>query len=93
MTLTLGTPFIVIFVIAAVVLWALAARRAQKQEGGSQPTVPRPVSYSQWMSLLFISLKLTDQINWSWAWVLCPLWSGLVFHVVVGWGKSKKGGA
>ena len=26
------------------------------------------------LTLLFIGLKLTGYINWSWIWVLAPLW-------------------
>lgn len=26
------------------------------------------------LTLVFIVLKLTDQIDWSWWWVLSPLW-------------------
>lgn len=26
------------------------------------------------LSVLFIGLKLTDHIDWSWLWVLAPLW-------------------
>lgn len=26
------------------------------------------------LTVLFVYLKLTEQIDWSWWWVLCPLW-------------------
>lgn len=26
------------------------------------------------LTVLFIGLKLTDHVDWSWAWVLGPLW-------------------
>jgi hypothetical protein len=26
------------------------------------------------LALIFITLKLTDNIDWSWWWVLAPLW-------------------
>ena len=35
---------------------------------------------------MFIGLKLCHQIDWSWWWVLCPLWIGaaiVLFCVVV----------
>ena len=35
------------------------------------------------LQLLFIYLKLTNHINWSWFWVLSPLWIGLVLVVIV----------
>jgi hypothetical protein len=36
------------------------------------------------LTILFIALKLTGYITWSWIWVLSPIWiSVLVFLVVV----------
>ncbi len=32
------------------------------------------------LTILFIGLKLTNQITWSWWWVLSPLW---LFAVVI----------
>ena len=35
-------------------------------------------------TVLFVGLKLTDNIDWSWWWVLSPLWiSGLIVLVCV----------
>lgn len=31
-----------------------------------------------WMFLLFLALKLTGVIDWSWWWVTAPLWGGIV---------------
>jgi hypothetical protein len=37
------------------------------------------------LTLLFIGLKLTGYIDWSWIWVLAPLWiSGLLLGTAVG---------
>lgn len=30
--------------------------------------------FCELLTVLFIALKLTHQISWSWWWVLCPLW-------------------
>ena len=35
------------------------------------------------LTILFIALKLTNHISWSWVWVLSPLWITAVFVVVV----------
>ena len=39
------------------------------------------------LAVLFIALKLCGVIDWSWIWVLCPLWIGgallLIFALVV----------
>jgi MFS family permease len=29
-----------------------------------------------WLGLLFVGLKLTHVIEWSWWWVTCPFWIG-----------------
>jgi hypothetical protein len=36
------------------------------------------------LTLLFIALKLTNYIDWSWWWVLSPMWIGflLIFIIV-----------
>lgn len=39
------------------------------------------------LGLVFIVLKLTNVIDWSWWWVTCPLWIGIAlaifFYVIV----------
>jgi hypothetical protein len=36
------------------------------------------------LTILFIGLKLTDNIDWSWWWVLSPLWiCGLLVFVLI----------
>ena len=37
------------------------------------------------LTVLFVALKLTHVINWSWWWVLSPLWisAGLIAAVVI----------
>jgi hypothetical protein len=34
--------------------------------------------------LVFLVLKLTHVINWSWWWITAPLWGGLVLLVAIG---------
>jgi len=36
------------------------------------------------LTLLFIALKLTGYITWSWWWVLSPLWLSVLLVLVVG---------
>lgn len=40
------------------------------------------------LTVLFVGLKLTGHIDWSWAWVLSPLWIalgiGLLMIIAVG---------
>ena len=35
------------------------------------------------LTIVFIALKLTHYIDWSWWWVLAPLWAGIPFTIVV----------
>ena len=37
------------------------------------------IGFGSLLTLLFIALKLTGYITWSWLWVLCPLWFPLAF--------------
>lgn len=34
------------------------------------------------LQLLFIGLKLADIIDWSWWWVLSPLWAVLIYSFI-----------
>ncbi len=46
------------------------------------------LSWPSILLLIFIILKLTNVIDWSWLWVLSPLWIGaalgLLFFLVIG---------
>lgn len=35
------------------------------------------------LTLLFIGLKLTGYITWSWLWVLSPIWIPLVLVLII----------
>lgn len=35
------------------------------------------------LALLFIALKLTGHITWSWLWVLSPLWIGFAIFLAI----------
>ena len=40
-------------------------------------------SFSAILTLIFIVLKLTGNISWSWIWVLAPMWINLILAVVL----------
>jgi hypothetical protein len=40
----------------------------------NKPTINNGMGFCGWLALLFIALKLTGFIQWSWWWVLAPLW-------------------
>ena len=35
------------------------------------------------LTILFIALKLLDKIDWSWWWVLSPIWIPIVLVIIV----------
>ena len=41
------------------------------------------ISFLGMLTILFIGLKLTNYIDWSWYWVLSPLWIPLAFVATV----------
>ncbi len=47
------------------------------------------VSFLDLLTLLFIALKLTGYIDWSWWWVLSPIWIPVIILLVIYliWGK------
>ena len=48
------------------------------------------------LTLIFIVLELTNNISWSWIWVLSPIWISiilmiLIFGIILVAGRIKKG--
>lgn len=41
------------------------------------------ISWVTVLTVLFIILKITDKIDWSWWWVLSPLWISISLSVVI----------
>lgn len=41
------------------------------------------ISFSCLLAILFIVLKLTGIIKWSWLWVLSPAWICIAFWLIV----------
>jgi hypothetical protein len=41
------------------------------------------IGFTGLLTVLFIGLKLTHFIDWSWWWVLSPLWIGLAILIPV----------
>ena len=41
------------------------------------------IGFAGMLTILFIGLKLTNYIDWSWWWVLSPLWIGLAFILAI----------
>jgi len=48
-------------------------------------TTSSGIGFSGLLTILFIALKLMGYINWSWWWVLSPIWiSTIIVLVVIG---------
>ena len=41
------------------------------------------VSFATILTVVFINLKLSGEISWSWIWVLSPIWIGLIIDVLL----------
>lgn len=62
----------------------LEMARVQRQiEQDQQPKNSGGIDYFTILGLIFIVLKLTKVINWSWWWVTLPIWGGFVFVVLL----------
>lgn len=49
-------------------------------------STPQPsggIGFCGLLTVLFVGLKLTGHITWSWLWVLSPLWIGFLAIFVV----------
>lgn len=46
-------------------------------------TTTGSIGFTGLLGIVFIALKLTGVINWSWVWVLCPFWIGIVLYAVI----------
>jgi hypothetical protein len=43
---------------------------------------PQRYTFAKQLTLLFIGLKLTHYIDWSWIWITAPLWIAVTFVVL-----------
>lgn len=48
---------------------------------GKSNTTTGGIGFLGALFLVFVTLKLTNYIDWSWWWVTCPLWCGLAFII------------
>ena len=42
----------------------------------------RGISFLSLLGIVFIVLKLVGTINWSWWWVLAPLWGQMILYML-----------
>ena len=41
------------------------------------------IGFAGLLAIVFITLKLLDKIDWSWWWVLSPIWISLLITVAI----------
>ena len=41
------------------------------------------IGFTSALTLLFIALKLSGVIDWSWLWVLSPTWIGILLGILI----------
>ena len=49
----------------------------------TSPAVRSGMSFLDVLTIVFVVLKLTNYIDWSWWWVLSPIWIPLALIVLV----------
>jgi hypothetical protein len=47
----------------------------------SKESTSSGISFTGMLAILFIALKLTNYITWSWWWVLSPIWIPLALAI------------
>jgi len=50
---------------------------------GEESSSGRGIGFVGLLTILFIGLKLTNHIGWSWWWVLSPLWIIALFAILI----------
>lgn len=55
----------------------------ERKEMSNNETTSGGISFTGILFIVFLILKLTHVINWSWWWVTAPLWGGLVLLLAV----------
>ena len=49
----------------------------------NKTTASSGIGFSGLLAILFIALKLTGYITWSWLWVLAPIWIPFIIVVFI----------
>jgi hypothetical protein len=41
------------------------------------------IGFSGLLTIMFIALKLTGHLDWSWVWILSPLWISIILALLI----------
>jgi len=55
----------------------------------SNSSLSNGIGFCGLLAITFIVLKLLDVIQWSWFWVLYPLWISFVFVIALRWFNAR----
>lgn len=69
--------------IMSVRIWLTLQTFKFKDMSDNKTTASSGIGFSGLLAILFIALKLTGVIAWSWWWVLAPIWIPFVIVVLV----------
>ena len=58
-----------------------AIKQSQSKPMSSSSSSSSGISFTGALTVLFIGLKLTHVINWSWWWVLSPIWISFLITI------------
>jgi hypothetical protein len=61
--------------------WRLAMSENSNSSGGKAGG--GGIGFVGLLTIVFIVLKLTGVINWSWVWVLSPIWISAILGIVI----------
>ncbi len=50
---------------------------------GNKNTANNGINFATLLFIVFLILKLTNVIDWSWWWVTAPLWIGFVIVIIL----------
>ena len=60
-----------------------AIKQSRSKTMSSSSTSSGGISFTGALTILFVGLKLTNVITWSWWWVLSPIWISLSILVFI----------
>jgi hypothetical protein len=56
-----------------------------RPHGGSYPAQPgkgSQMGICEVLTIIFVIAKLLDKIDWSWWWVLCPMYPSVLIYII-----------
>jgi len=73
-----------ISIVGLLTKMAIVRNMRQKRERKkmTEPASSGGIGFLGLLTILFVALKLTGYIDWSWLWILSPVWIPIVLFVV-----------